>query len=67
MRIASGTDHFYKRPLPEPGAGREYGGKFILRTSPEHYRMLVLRALQAGASLNAYVNEVTGNGVRVRE
>ena len=44
-----------KRPLPEPSAGREYSGKFVLRTSPEHHRLLALRALQAGASLNAYV------------
>ena len=44
-----------KRQLPEPSAGREYSGKFILRTSPEHHRLLALRALQAGNSLNAYV------------
>lgn len=41
--------------LPEPLAGKEFSGKFILRTSPEHHRMLALRALQAGNSLNAYM------------
>ena len=40
-------------PLPEPLAGKEYSGKFVLRTSPEHHRLLALRALQAGASLNS--------------
>ena len=43
------------RPLPKPTAGKEYSGKFVLRTSPDLHRLLSLRALQAGESLNAYV------------
>jgi predicted HicB family RNase H-like nuclease len=43
------------RPLPEPSAGREYTGKFILRMKPELHRALALRASAVGDSLNNYV------------
>jgi predicted HicB family RNase H-like nuclease len=36
-------------------AGKNFSGKFILRTSPELHRALALRALQAGDSLNNFV------------
>jgi len=41
--------------LPKAIAGKEFSGKFVLRTTPQHHRLLALRALQAGDSLNAYV------------
>src|ERR1700733_493901 len=40
-------------PLPEPTAGREFSGKFILRLPPEIHRLLALRAMQSGESLNS--------------
>ena len=43
------------RPLPEPSAGKEYSGKFVLRTGPELHRVLALRAETEGESLNSYV------------
>ena len=44
-----------KRPLPAPSVGKEYSGKFILRVDPKLHRLLAIRALQEGDSLNAYV------------
>src|ERR1700733_12321610 len=41
--------------LPKAFAGREFSGKFILRTTPEHHRLLALNALRSGDSLNNYV------------
>lgn len=42
-------------PLPEALAGKTFSGKFILRTTPELHRLLAIRALQSGDSLNNYV------------
>ena len=42
-------------PLPDALAGKSFSGKFILRTSSEHHRLLALRALQNGDSLNSYL------------
>ena len=42
------------KPLPEPSAGRGYSGKFVLRVDPELHRLLAVRAMQAGDSLNSY-------------
>lgn len=41
-------------PLPEPTAGKEYSGKFVLRVGAELHRELATEALRSGASLNAY-------------
>lgn len=41
--------------LPDPLADKAFSGKFVLRTSPELHRLLALRALQAGDSLNHFV------------
>lgn len=43
------------RPLPDALSGKSFSGKFILRTTPEHHRLLALRALQERDSLNNYV------------
>jgi predicted HicB family RNase H-like nuclease len=37
---------------PEPIASRRYSGKFMVRVPPEVHRDLVLRAAEAGVSLN---------------
>lgn len=38
--------------VPEPIAGRQYSGKFMVRVPPELHRRLVLEAAEAGISLN---------------
>ncbi len=40
--------------LPEATAGKEYSGKFILRTGKELHQELAVRALREGESLNSY-------------
>lgn len=42
------------KPLPEPTAGREYSGKFVLRVGEDLHRELTLKALREGMSLNSY-------------
>ncbi len=42
------------KALPKPSAGKEYSGKFILRLDSELHRLLAVRALQQGDSLNNY-------------
>lgn len=41
-------------PLPPSTAGRQYSGKFILRTGRELHQALSVHALRQGKSLNAY-------------
>jgi len=43
------------RVPPDPSAGKDYSGKFILRMEPQLHRILTIRALQDGDSLNNYV------------
>jgi predicted HicB family RNase H-like nuclease len=52
-------------PLPEPTAGREYSGRFVIRTTPENHRLLAVRALAAGQSLNTYCAERLAGAVAV--
>lgn len=42
------------KALPEPSAGKEYSGKFLLRVGSELHRLLAVRAMQEGDSLNNY-------------
>ena len=42
------------RSLPEPTVGKEYSGRFVLRVGEEMHRLLAIRALQDGDSLNSY-------------
>jgi len=42
------------KPLPAPSAGKDYSGKFVLRVTPELHKLLAVRAMQEGDSLNAY-------------
>ncbi len=43
------------KELPAPLAGKDYSGKFVLRVAPGLHRLLALRALAEGDSLNTYV------------
>ena len=45
-------------PLPEPTAGREYSGRFVLRVGKELHKALAVDALRKGRSLNSYCVEV---------
>lgn len=44
--------------IPEPISLRHYSGRFIVRTTPDMHRQLVLQANEAGISLNRYVNSI---------
>jgi predicted HicB family RNase H-like nuclease len=46
-----------KRPLPPP-TNREYSGKFMLRVEPGLHKVITLRALRAGQSVNAFCQSV---------
>lgn len=51
------------KPLPESTAGKNFSGKFQLRTGSELHQALAIRALQAGESLNSYCINVLRNAV----
>lgn len=46
------------KQLPDPSAGKEYSGRFVLRTGEDLHRLLAIRALQNGVSLNNFVVKV---------
>jgi len=46
--------HLDGRPLPPP-TNRQYSGKFVLRTGPELHRVLAVKAMNEGESLNHFV------------
>jgi predicted HicB family RNase H-like nuclease len=41
-------------PLPPATAGKDYSGKFMLRTGEALHKELAIRALREGMSLNSY-------------
>jgi predicted HicB family RNase H-like nuclease len=43
-------------PVPEPLSLQKYSGKFMVRTTPEIHRQLVVQAMESGVSLNRLVN-----------
>lgn len=45
------------RALPAPLAGKDFSGKFILRIPPALHRLLAIRALVDGDSLNSFVEK----------
>lgn len=45
-------------PLPEPTAGRDYSGRFVLRVGKELHKALAVDALREGRSLNFYCVDV---------
>ena len=44
-------------PLPEPTAGKDYSGKFVVRVGKELHRKLAIQALRRGVSLNSYCRD----------
>jgi predicted HicB family RNase H-like nuclease len=50
------------KPLPEPSAGKEYSGKFLLRTGEDLHRLLAIRAMQSGDSLNNFIVKALKKG-----
>jgi len=46
-----------RRDSPMPIADRHYSGRFQVRTRPELYRRLAIRAAEANMSLNRMVND----------
>lgn len=44
-------------PIPEPLAERRYSGRFVVRVPPAQHRELVIKAREAGVSLNRYVSQ----------
>jgi len=51
------------KPLPAATVGKQYSGKFQLRTGSELHQALTIRALQSGESLNNYCIEVLRKSV----
>jgi len=45
-----------KVELPQPIQALSYKGKFLVRTTPENHKALILKAAEAGVSLNQYIN-----------
>lgn len=43
---------------PEPLSSRHFSGRFVVRTTPEIHRQLVIRAEESGVSLNRYINSM---------
>lgn len=41
-----------KEKIPEPFAGKNYSGKFMVRVPPDVHRALAIKAAEAGVSLN---------------
>lgn len=42
--------------IPEPFSIKSFSGKFVVRVSPETHRTLVMKAAEAGISLNRFVS-----------
>ena len=60
-KIVEETIQLYKedgKPLPPDTAGKEFSGKFLLRTGKELHKELSIRALHSGESLNSYCIKV---------
>ena len=54
-----------RNALPEPSAGRNYSGKFIVRVSPEIHRALAIRAMLEHRSLNSFVEMALRSATQV--
>ncbi len=42
--------------VPEPLAGKNFSGKFLVRVPPDVHRRLAVQAAEAGVSLNRFVS-----------
>jgi antitoxin HicB len=54
-------------PVPEPGSGGAYSGKFIQRVPKSLHARLALRAKQEGVSMNALVTAMLAESLGKRE
>lgn len=54
-------------PIPEPGSGGSYSGKFIQRVPKTLHARLAMRAKQEGVSMNTLVTSFLAEGLGVRE
>jgi len=56
-----------KLPVPEPGSGGNYSGKFIQRVPKSIHARLAMRARQEGVSMNALVTSILAESLGKRE
>jgi antitoxin HicB len=54
-------------PVPEPGSGGSYSGKFIQRVPRSIHARLVMRAKQEGVSMNSLVTSILAESLGKRE
>ena len=54
-------------PVPEPGSGGSYSGKFMQRVPKSIHARLVMRAKQEGVSMNALVTSILAESLGRRE
>lgn len=54
-------------PVPEPGSGGGYSGKFIQRVPRSIHARLVMRAKQEGVSMNSLVTSILAENLGKRE
>jgi antitoxin HicB len=54
-------------PVPEPGSGGSYSGKFIQRVPRSIHARLVVRAKQEGVSMNSLVTSILAESLGRRE
>ena len=54
-------------PVPEPGSGGSYSGKFIQRAPRSIHARLVMRAKQEGVSMNSLVTSILAESLGRRE
>ena len=50
-------------PVPEPGSGGSYSGKFVQRVPKSMHARLAARAKQEGVSMNSLVNTYLAEGL----
>jgi antitoxin HicB len=54
-------------PVPEPGSGGSYSGKFVQRVPRSLHARLAMRAKQEGVSMNALVTTLLAEGLTRQE
>ncbi|MCI0397997.1 MAG: type II toxin-antitoxin system HicB family antitoxin [Chloroflexi bacterium] len=54
-------------PIPEPGSGGSYSGKFIQRVPKSLHARLAARAKQEGVSMNSLVTSILAESMGKRE
>jgi antitoxin HicB len=54
-------------PVPEPGSGGSYSGKFVQRVPRSLHARLAMRARQEGVSMNALVTALLAEGLTRQE